>query len=233
VHDAAVEVLHRGLWKANGDEETEMQKHQRNRSVLMKSKGKGKKGRRSTAVLTQDDIEFLKKNTRYDEAEIKEWYKGFKQDCPDGHLTREAFMKIYSKCFTGGSAQDFCDHVFRTFDSDKNGFIDFKEFLLAIDVTSSGTPEQKLNWAFRMYDVDENGMIDLNEMTKLVRSIFKVSNQSQRTNESADSRAVNIFKKMDVNSDGIVTREEFVNACLADNSLMQMLTPQTGACHLQ
>jgi len=42
VHDAAVEVLHRGLWKANGDEETEMQKHQRNRSVLMKSK-KGNK----------------------------------------------------------------------------------------------------------------------------------------------------------------------------------------------
>ena len=28
----------------------------------------------------------------------------------------------------------------------------------------------------------------------------------KRTNESADSRAVNIFKKMDVNSDGIVTR---------------------------
>ena len=26
-----------------------------------------------------------------------------------------------------------------------------------------------------MYDVDENGMIDLNEMTSLVKSIFKVS----------------------------------------------------------
>ena len=30
----------------------------------------------------------------------------------------------------------------------------------------------------------------------------------QRQNESADSRAVNIFKKMDVNSDGVVTRSE-------------------------
>jgi hypothetical protein len=40
VHDAAVEVLHQGLWQANGDEETEMQKTQRKRSVLMKSNKK-------------------------------------------------------------------------------------------------------------------------------------------------------------------------------------------------
>jgi len=40
VHDAAVEVLARGLWKANGDEETEMQKTQRKRSLLMKNNRK-------------------------------------------------------------------------------------------------------------------------------------------------------------------------------------------------
>ena len=99
--------------------------------------------------LSKEDLEFLRSNTRYDEGTINEWYKGFKQDCPDGKLTPDAFMKIYSKCFPAGSAGQFCDHVFRTFDSDKNGFVDFKEFLLAIDVTSSGTPEEKLNWAFR------------------------------------------------------------------------------------
>ena len=99
--------------------------------------------------LNKDDLDFLKTNTHYDEDTINEWYKGFKQDCPDGRLDPQAFMKIYSKCFPSGNAGEFCDHVFRTFDVDKNGFIDFKEFLLAIDVTSSGTPEQKLNWAFR------------------------------------------------------------------------------------
>ena len=47
-----------------------------------------------------------------------------------------------------------------------------------------------------MYDVDENGMIDLNEMTKLVRSIFKVSNQSQVTLEKKNSDKM-LFPKED------------------------------------
>ena len=33
-----------------------------------------------------------------------------------------------------------------------------------------------------MYDVDENGMIDLNEMTRLVKSIYKVSQNKVKIN---------------------------------------------------
>ena len=99
--------------------------------------------------LSKEDLEFLARNTHYEEDTISEWYRGFKQDCPDGKLNPEAFMKIYTKCFPIGKAAQFCEHVFRTFDTDRNGFIDFKEFLLAIDVTSSGSPEEKLSWAFK------------------------------------------------------------------------------------
>lgn len=34
-----------------------------------------------------------------------------------------------------------------------------------------------------MYDVDENGMIDLNEMTRLVKSIYKVSQNKVKIND--------------------------------------------------
>ena len=99
--------------------------------------------------LTQDDLEFLMRNTSYDKATICDFYKGFIADCPDGKLNPDTFCQIYSRCFPAGNAKEFCSHVFRTFDADKNGVIDFKEFLLSIDVTSCGSPEEKLNWAFR------------------------------------------------------------------------------------
>ena len=42
------------------------------------SRRKKKSGHHSSTALTTDDVEYLKKNTRYDEQEIREWYKGFK-----------------------------------------------------------------------------------------------------------------------------------------------------------
>merc|ERR1711892_731914 len=179
--------------------------------------------------LSKADMDFLVMNTRYDENTILDLYKGFMSDCPQGKLNTVAFMKIYSKCFPAGNASEFCDHVFRTFDSDKNGSIDFKEFLLAIDVTSSGSPEEKLNWAFSMYDVDGNGWIDLVEMTKIVRSIYKMMGPNQALvdqYETPEKRAEEIFHRMDANSDGRVTRQEFVRSCLNDSKLAELLSPR-------
>ena len=51
----------------------------------------------SRKKLPAEDLEFLMVNTRYDEATISEWYKGFRQDCPEGKLSTDLFMKIYSK----------------------------------------------------------------------------------------------------------------------------------------
>merc|ERR1711887_69783 len=177
--------------------------------------------------LARDDLEFLEHNTSYDKDTICDFYKGFMADCPEGKLTPATFCEIYGKCFPTGNAKEFCNHVFRTFDSDKNGVIDFKEFLVSINVTSSGSPKQKLNWAFSMYDVDGNGYIDLEEMTKLVSSIYKMvdGTTTLQLDDTPLERAQEIFTRMDVNSDGKVTKEEFTKTCLNDKALIGLLAP--------
>lgn len=52
------------------------------------------------------------------------------QDCPNGKLTPAKFVDMYKMFFPSGNAEEFCDHVFRTFDMDKNGYIDFKVSLI-------------------------------------------------------------------------------------------------------
>lgn len=54
------------------------------------------------------------------------FFRMLQQDCPNGRLTPAKFVDMYKMFFPSGNAEEFCDHVFRTFDMDKNGYIDFK-----------------------------------------------------------------------------------------------------------
>ena len=80
-----------------------------------------------------------------------------------------------------------------------------------------------------MYDVDGNGWIDLVEMTKIVKSIYKMMGPNQALVdqfETPEKRAEDIFHRMDANSDGRVTRQEFVRSCLNDSKLAELLSPR-------
>ena len=39
---------------------------------------------------------------------------------------------------------------------------------MAINITSAGKPEQKLEWAFTMYDINGDGTIDQKEMVEII-----------------------------------------------------------------
>ena len=48
------------------------------------------------------------------------------EDCPDGELTKAQFVEMYNKIFPGGCADKFSEIIFRTFDTDRSGTIDFR-----------------------------------------------------------------------------------------------------------
>jgi Ca2+-binding EF-hand superfamily protein len=99
--------------------------------------------------LNKPDLDFLIENTEFSKQQIETWYLGFivgfflllfilnrtkfelvkmtkKSDCPSGELTKAKFIEVYQQLFPVGDANKFCGHIFRTFDTDNSGKIDFK-----------------------------------------------------------------------------------------------------------
>ena len=50
-----------------------------------------------------------------------------------------------------------------------------KEFMMATDMTASGSPEEKLRWAFKMYDKDGSGGPVKKHLVKFRPTILSVS----------------------------------------------------------
>ncbi|KAI6202872.1 Neuronal calcium sensor 2 [Aphelenchoides besseyi] len=168
----------------------------------------------SKPKLSKEDLEFLKKNTNFTEEQIKEWYKGFVQDCPKGHLTKEQLF--VSMCFEHSTPITVVSLI-------------SKSSCSPLTSLHQVHPNKKLEWAFRMYDIDGNGTIDEKEMIKIIEAIYEMLGPevTKSADDSPRKRAKMIFEKMDVNNDKELTLKEFVDGCLADKELFQILTNET------
>uniref|UniRef100_A0A672NAT5 Visinin-like n=1 Tax=Sinocyclocheilus grahami TaxID=75366 RepID=A0A672NAT5_SINGR len=143
-------------------------------------------GNAKSSAMSKQILEDLKLNTKFSEDELSQWYENFQKQCPSGRISPEEFKKIYERFFPDSDAASYAQHVFRSFDTNDDGTLDFKEYIIALHMTSTGKTEQKLEWAFSLFDVDKNGYITKSEVAEICQAIFKLIPKDAQENLPAD-----------------------------------------------
>lgn len=130
-------------------------------------------GNSKSGAVSKEILDDLKLNTKFSETEIVQWYENFQKQCPTGRISKQEFQNIYSKFFPESDANTYAQHVFRSFDTNDDGTLDFKEYIIALHMTSTGKTTSKLEWAFSLYDVDKNGYITKSEVSEICSVSFE------------------------------------------------------------
>ena len=154
---------------------------------------------------------------------------------PEGNISKEEFSSMMKVCYPSMDINKLEKHIFRMYDGNGDGQIDFKEFMMILYIMSAGTPEENLTQIFRIFDKDNDGSITEKEMVKLVRDLCRVFEMASRENDeeagecqklfkqnSKKDVALMAFKEMDKDSDGKVTKEEFIAACYKEKSVSNL-----------
>merc|ERR1712183_1015609 len=174
-------------------------------------------------VLRPGDISALAKSSGLDEDQVKQAFDSFIAEHPDGHMKPKDFWEMMQKALPKKDASKMERHVFRIYDSNNDGYIDFTEFMLIFFIMSDGSPEEVLTKIFRVFDVNSDGSITLTEMTKLIKDMYGLLKEEDPNIAAKDLVAKSAFAEMDKNMDGKVTIAEFIEACLGQEAFSKML----------
>ena len=177
--------------------------------------------------LRNEDIETLVKVTGLNEEEIKTAFNNFLERNPNGKLTEESFKKLLTEARPNQDVTSIASHCFRMFDRNKNGEIDFIEFMIANTFETAGKPEEKMKQLFNLFDVNGDKKISMEEMQQLIHdmlSYFKTNKIMENLSDDASVKFTKtIFSQMDKNNDGSISQAEFVRQCLADDHFRSLI----------
>lgn len=122
----------------------------------------------------------------------------------DGKLSKEELNVAFS-IFQGNDSIDI-DRIIQRCDSNKNGYIDFTEFLTASINWEQALSDERLDALFKELDKDNDGTITIKEIKIFLGGSGYIEEQEWEE----------IFQEADVDSNGIIDLQEFRTVMLTE-----------------
>ena len=175
-------------------------------------------------LLREDDIANLVKTSGMTEKDVKHAFDSFVAEHPNGKMKPKDFRQIMSSALPKKDASKMEKHVFRIYDANNDGHVDFVEFMVVYTIMAGGSETEILTKIFRLFDVNSDGVISKKEMSRLGKDMYGLLKKDDPNISAADLIAKSAFAEMDKDEDGKVSLQEFLTACQAEKDFSKLLS---------
>lgn len=117
----------------------------------------------------------------------------------DGVISKTELMGLLEKEMPREEAEMYCGIIMENADSDKNGYLDYTEFLRATIHSNKICTKENLLQAFKYFDENGNGVIEMDELKAALTDGAHIT----------EDLVVEIMKEADKNHDGQIDLNEF------------------------
>jgi len=76
--------------------------------------------------------------------------------CPTGRLNKSRFVDLYRKMFPEGKSAAFYEHMFRVYDADRSGTLEFSEFIQVRSASNNNNNNNNNKWTLQNAQITEN-----------------------------------------------------------------------------
>merc|ERR1719175_511847 len=153
--------------------------------------------------LGDEDLEFIMLHTGLEKEAVELHFKQFQRSHPGG------VRAMLQESLPGADTAGLANHIWRIYDTNLDGEVDFREFMLALCVMRTGSAEENLKQIFRAFDINSDGKVERSELGSVAEELSKLG-----SGEVKDELVQRAFNEMDADMDGGISQEEFVSACL-------------------
>ena len=101
-------------------------------------------------ILRDQDVADLVKTSGMTEKEVRDAFTSFLAEHPNGKMKPKDFRELMSSALPKKDAAKMEKHVFRIYDSNNDGVVDFVEFMVVYTIMAGGTDKEVLAKLFRL-----------------------------------------------------------------------------------